>query len=136
MVGDAEWQWVTESVAGDWNHVVLAASLPLLLPYGIHGLEAWNEAVCGGARNKVLEFFARGKAVISTKEGMRGVENAKSGEHYLHAETPKEFYDALLLLRDDLDLRLRLGRAARWIAKDYLWSSAARRLLGIFQSVV
>ena len=49
MVGEAEWQWVTESVAGDWNHVVLATSLPLLLPYGIHGLEAWNEAVCGGA---------------------------------------------------------------------------------------
>ena len=49
MVGEAEWQWVTESVTGDWNHVVLATSLPLLLPYGIHGLEAWNEAVCGGA---------------------------------------------------------------------------------------
>ena len=49
MVGEAEWQWVTESVAGDWNHVVLATSLPLLLPYGIHGLEAWNEAVCAGA---------------------------------------------------------------------------------------
>ena len=49
MVGEAEWQWVAESVVGDWNHVVLASSLPLLLPYGIHGLEAWNEAVCGGA---------------------------------------------------------------------------------------
>ena len=49
MVGEAEWQWVTESVAGDWDHVVLATSLPLLLPYGIHGLEAWNEAVCAGA---------------------------------------------------------------------------------------
>src|ERR1700750_245832 len=49
MTGEAEWQWVTESVAGDWNHVVLATSLPLLLPYGIHGLEAWNEGVCGGA---------------------------------------------------------------------------------------
>jgi PhoD-like phosphatase len=54
MVGEAEWQWVTESVAGDWNHVVLAASLPLLLPYGIHGLEAWNEAVCAGAWGRRL----------------------------------------------------------------------------------
>ena len=49
MVGEAEWQWVTESVAGDWDHVVLATSLPLLLPAGIHAVEAWNEAVCGGA---------------------------------------------------------------------------------------
>jgi PhoD-like phosphatase len=52
MVGEAEWQWITESVAGDWDHVVLASSLPLLLPHGIHALEAWNEAVCGGAWGK------------------------------------------------------------------------------------
>ena len=49
MVSEAEWQWVTGSVAGDWDHVVLATSLPLLLPRGIHGVEAWSEAVCGGA---------------------------------------------------------------------------------------
>lgn len=49
MLDEAEWQWVTESVAGGWDHVVLATSLPLLLPRGIHGVEAWNEAVCDGA---------------------------------------------------------------------------------------
>jgi hypothetical protein len=52
MVGAAEWRWVTESVSGDWDHVVLATSLPVLLPRGIHALEAWNEAVCGGAWGK------------------------------------------------------------------------------------
>jgi hypothetical protein len=52
MVNEAEWQWVTESVSGDWDHVVLATSLPLLLPRGFHALEAWNEAVCGGAWGK------------------------------------------------------------------------------------
>jgi hypothetical protein len=56
MVSEAEWQWVTEAVSGDWDHVVLATSLPLLLPSGIHGLEAWNEAVCAGAWGK---YFAR-----------------------------------------------------------------------------
>jgi hypothetical protein len=49
MVDQAEWEWVTESVTGDWDHVVLATSLPLLLPRGIHGVEAWIEAVCAGA---------------------------------------------------------------------------------------
>jgi hypothetical protein len=49
MVSDPEWQWVTESVAGDWDHVVLATSLPVLLSRGIHDVEAWNEAVCAGA---------------------------------------------------------------------------------------
>jgi hypothetical protein len=55
MVDEAEWQWVTESSsagldgAGPPDHLVLATSLPLLLPRGIHSLEAWNEAVCAGA---------------------------------------------------------------------------------------
>jgi hypothetical protein len=52
MVSEPEWRWVTESVAGDWDHVVLATSLPLMLPGGIHALEAWNEAVCDGAWGK------------------------------------------------------------------------------------
>ena len=56
MVDAAEWQWVTESSAGDFDHLVLATSLPLLLPYGIHFLEAWNEAVCAGAWGKRLRL--------------------------------------------------------------------------------
>jgi PhoD-like phosphatase len=69
MVDEAEWQWVTESTSaglnaagldtagldtagrdnGGFDHLVIATSLPLLLPHGIHCLEAWNEAVCAGA---------------------------------------------------------------------------------------
>jgi PhoD-like phosphatase len=49
MADDGEWRWLTESVSGDWEHVVLATSVPPLLPRGIHTLEAWNEKVSGGA---------------------------------------------------------------------------------------
>ena len=49
MVDEAEWEWVTASSAGDFDHLVLVTSLPLLLPHGIHSLEAWNEGVCAGA---------------------------------------------------------------------------------------
>ena len=52
MVDQAEWEWVTTSSHGDLDHLVLATSLPLLLPRGIHSLEAWNEAVCAGAWGK------------------------------------------------------------------------------------
>ncbi|MBV9795244.1 MAG: alkaline phosphatase D family protein [Actinobacteria bacterium] len=54
MVSDPEWQWVTESVTGDWDHVVLATSLPVLLAPGIHDVEAWNEAICAGAWGRRL----------------------------------------------------------------------------------
>jgi hypothetical protein len=49
MADEAEWRWLTESVTGDWEHVVIATSVPPLLPRGIHTLEAWTERICGGA---------------------------------------------------------------------------------------
>ena len=52
MLNEAGWRWVTESVSGDWDHVVLATSLPVLLPRGIQAVEAWNEAVCDGSWGK------------------------------------------------------------------------------------
>jgi PhoD-like phosphatase len=49
MTDEGEWQWLTESVSGDWEHVVIATSVPPLLPRGIHALEAWTERLADGA---------------------------------------------------------------------------------------
>jgi hypothetical protein len=49
MTDDGEWQWLTDSVSGDWEHVVIATSVPPLLPRGIHALEAWTERLADGA---------------------------------------------------------------------------------------
>jgi hypothetical protein len=49
MADEGEWSWLTESVSGDWEHVVIATSVPPLLPRGIHTLEAWTERICAGA---------------------------------------------------------------------------------------
>ena len=57
MTDEAEWRWLTESVAGDWAHVVIATSVPPLLPRGIHALEAWTERVCGGAWGRQAARF-------------------------------------------------------------------------------
>ncbi|MGQ0845304.1 MAG: alkaline phosphatase D family protein [Sporichthyaceae bacterium] len=49
MFDDAEWTWVAEHLRGDVEHLLIATSLPYLLPHTIHALEGWNEAVCDGA---------------------------------------------------------------------------------------
>ena len=49
MMDDAQWAWVTEQVTGDYDHVLLANTLPVLLAPTLHYVEAWNEAVCQGA---------------------------------------------------------------------------------------
>jgi hypothetical protein len=49
MLSEPEWAWVEECVTGDFDHLLIATTLPWLLSHGLHHLEAWNEAVCDGA---------------------------------------------------------------------------------------
>jgi PhoD-like phosphatase len=50
MVDDHEWRFINECASGaDYNHLLLGTSLPWLMAPAMHWLEAWNEAVCGGA---------------------------------------------------------------------------------------
>ena len=49
MLSHAEWDWVEDSCEGDYDHLVIGTSLPVMLAPGMHHLEAWNEAVCDGA---------------------------------------------------------------------------------------
>jgi PhoD-like phosphatase len=49
MLDDTEWAWVEEQVSGDFDHLLVATSLPWLLGPGMHYAEAWSEAVAGGA---------------------------------------------------------------------------------------
>ncbi|MCO6010149.1 alkaline phosphatase family protein [Actinoallomurus purpureus] len=49
MLDDAELAWFGEQCRADVDHLIVATSLPFLLPGAIHHMEAWNEAVAGGA---------------------------------------------------------------------------------------
>jgi len=48
MIDDEEWDWIVEHSRGAFDHVVIASTLPVFLPTGIHHLQAWNEALCAG----------------------------------------------------------------------------------------
>jgi hypothetical protein len=49
MLDDAGWAWLDRALRADAQHVILASSVPVFLPPGLHDLEAWSEAVAGGA---------------------------------------------------------------------------------------
>ena len=49
MLDRDEWRWVEQQATGDFDHLLLATSLPFALAPAVHYLEAWNEAVCAGA---------------------------------------------------------------------------------------
>jgi hypothetical protein len=48
MIDDEEWDWIVDHSSGAFDHVIIASTLPVFLPIGIHHLQAWNEALCAG----------------------------------------------------------------------------------------
>ena len=48
MVDSDEWEWVVEQALRPCDHLIVASSLPVFVPPGVHGLQQWDEAICAG----------------------------------------------------------------------------------------
>ncbi|MEV4755238.1 alkaline phosphatase D family protein [Micromonospora sp. NPDC049559] len=59
MLPPGEWAWFVDQAHGSYDHLVVGASLPWLLPPGIHNLEAWNERLATSPRPRVAAFAER-----------------------------------------------------------------------------
>jgi len=84
--------------------------------------------VGGGTRLKILEAFAAGVPVISTRVGAEGID-AAGGVHYLPAETATDFAARARELQQEPGLRSALVSAARALARDrYSWEAIGEHL--------
>jgi hypothetical protein len=52
IVDEEEWRWIEDHAEGDFDHLLVATTVPWLLSPGLDRLEAWNERVCGGAHGE------------------------------------------------------------------------------------
>jgi phosphodiesterase/alkaline phosphatase D-like protein len=58
MVGADEAGWIEHQLSNsDSEHLLVATSLPWLLPRAVHDLESWDEALCAGARGARMARF-------------------------------------------------------------------------------
>ena len=71
--------------------------------------DLWSRGRCG---LKVLQYQAAGLPVVANPVGIHNdlIDPGRTG---FLAETPAQWVEALSTLRDDVDLRMRMGRAAR-----------------------
>ncbi len=82
----------------------------------------------GGMRIKILEFFAKAKAVVSTSIGAEG-NIAENGAHYLAADSEIDFANAVIELFQSDQRRSELGDAAReFVEKVYSWQRIAAQI--------
>jgi polysaccharide biosynthesis protein PslH len=65
-----------------------------------------------GMQNKLIEYMACGKAVVTTPVANEGI-NAISGTHLLEAAGPEAFADAVVALLRNPKMRAALGKSAR-----------------------
>jgi hypothetical protein len=49
MLDEGEMTWFESMATGGFDHLLIASSVPYMLPMGLHHLEAWNEAVVAGS---------------------------------------------------------------------------------------
>jgi glycosyltransferase involved in cell wall biosynthesis len=122
----------TEFVA--WTEATEVADLHRF-DIGLYPIPA-NEWSLGKSSLKALTYMAIAIPVVATAYGtnFRIMENAVQG--YL-AGTEQEWYDALISLIDDVELRKRMGRAGRKTVED-LFSVKANfpKYLQVFKTVI
>jgi glycosyltransferase involved in cell wall biosynthesis len=89
-----------------------------------------------GTRIKIFEALAMGKAVVSTTVGAEGLA-LESGRHFLAADTPHDFANAVIRLLRDPARRLALGDAGRALVEaNYSWATVARQFEARCEEVV
>jgi glycosyltransferase involved in cell wall biosynthesis len=79
-----------------------------------------------GLKNKVLDAFAMGLAVVSTGLGIEALSMAREGVDYIRADEPEKTAFAIKLLIEDERLRLSMIESARKVVLEhYTWSKVA-----------
>ncbi len=71
-----------------------------------------------GVNVKIIEAMSYGIPIITTSKGAEGL-NASGGEHFLISDTPKEFFENIKCLIDNLEMRKSLSIKAREYISEY-----------------
>ncbi len=89
----------------------------------------------GGTRLKVLDALAMEIPLVATGLAVEGLDLAE-GEHFLRAETSRQFVEAVERLERDPALSTRLARSGRRRIEDrYAWPIVARKLEAVYSKV-
>lgn len=89
-----------------------------------------------GTRVKILEGMALGKVVITTTQGLEGID-AQHDEHVLIADNKEEFLTQIARAQADVALQQRIGQAGRKFVENYYDNDAiARQLISKYEALL
>lgn len=89
-----------------------------------------------GVKGKVLEAFARGRAVVCTKAVARGLPGARHGKHLLAADSPAALARAVVDLLADDARRAAMARDARALVESrWGWGPSCDKLADLYDGL-
>lgn len=90
----------------------------------------------GGTRLKILDALAMAKPIVATELAVEGI-GMIDGQHYLKAETPREFVSQIKRFETDQALRHQLVENGRRLVEHrYSWKSIGRSLHQAYEYAV
>jgi glycosyltransferase involved in cell wall biosynthesis len=135
IAGDNPPEWLRNVASRDPNVKVLGYVDDLVAAVRDYAVMVNPMLLGSGMKNKVLEAFGLGLAVVSTRLGMESVPQAVDGQHWLQAERPADFAEAVRSLLDDEPRRRRISTAAnRLVHEHYRWNVVARRFQALLEA--
>lgn len=90
----------------------------------------------GGTRLKILDALAMSKAIVCTTMACEGI-SVTPEKNVLIADSPQEFLKQIKRLRENPELRDKLGKAAReFVVKQYSWEKIGGDLEKVYEALV
>jgi sugar transferase (PEP-CTERM/EpsH1 system associated) len=119
------------------NNIRIFASVPDVRPFvGSAYVALVPLRLQAGVQNKILEAMSMGIPVVATRICSGGIP-AEPGKHFLVADTPEEFADAVDLLLDNHAFRARLVRAGReYVETHHDWDRVVEQLDKTYEAVL
>jgi glycosyltransferase involved in cell wall biosynthesis len=135
IVGPNAPRWLIDFAAADPG-VVLSGYVPDLRASVTRYPVMVNPMLTGsGLKNKVLEAFALGIAVVSTPLGVEALPEVRDGIHVLEAEDGISFGNAVLDLLENERRRLALRAAANsLVSQHYRWEVIGASWRALFEN--
>lgn len=111
----------------DLRKEILAADI-CLMPFP-------DNAVCGGARNKFCDFVALGKVVVSSPEGMRGMQVLEDGKNCVVAANKFDYAECIIRLSQSKEKLQQLASGVLKVKDYFNWKDRAAEVNDVFKKI-